>query len=490
MELDVGGSNPPGCTKIMSEKKSRPSSDLPGGFVDRNEKELVVRDFLIKQIKEVMTKYGFQYLETPSFEFTDSLGKFLPDKDRPSEGVFSFKDQKEWLSLRYDLTAPLARYAAKNFDSITRPFKRYQVGSVWRNEKPGPGRFREFLQFDADYVGTSNLLADSELCVLVSEILSKCGLNKEDYIIKISNRKLLNGLLSELLIKDQDQQLKTLRAIDKLDRVGLEGVRLLLGKGRKDKSGDFTSGANLKDRQVDFILNFLKIGDFKELKNFKCNDPVFKEGIKDLDEVVKNLNYFNFSNYKIDPTVVRGLEYYTGIIFEANLTFKVNNDKGQPVEFGSIGGGGRYDSLVKRFNNQDCPATGFSIGLDRLLFALKQKELFNFEEKKPILICVLDKNFEDYYFKILNLLRSNNINSEIYSGNSNFKSQLKYADKRGCKFVIICGEDEVKNNKVTLKNLDLGKNLSKDIKDREEWKESSSAQVTIPINQLLEKIKN
>ena len=180
MELDVGGSNPPGCTKIMKKKISRPPVELPAGFVDRKEKDLVIRDFLIKQIRETMTKYGFEYLETPSFEYSESLGKFLPDKDRPSEGVFSFEDGKNWLSLRYDLTAPLARYSAKNFEEIPKPFKRYQIGTVWRNEKPGPGRFREFLQFDADFIGTNNLLADSELCVLASEILNKCGLEKED----------------------------------------------------------------------------------------------------------------------------------------------------------------------------------------------------------------------------------------------------------------------------------------------------------------------
>ena len=251
----------------MNKKTSKPSVDLPGGFIDRKEKELVIRDFLIKQIKEVMTKYGFEFLETPSFEYTESLGKFLPDKDRPSEGVFSFEDSKKWLSLRYDLTAPLARFTAKNFDNLPRPFKRYQLGTVWRNEKPGPGRFREFLQFDADYVGTSNLLADSELCVLISEILEKCGLANNEFNIKISNRKLSKGLLEELDIKDQNQQSTSLRAIDKLDRVGIDGVKLLLGKGRKDKSGDFTEGAKLEAKQIDKIVKFLNLIHKFFLKN-------------------------------------------------------------------------------------------------------------------------------------------------------------------------------------------------------------------------------
>ena len=270
MEQEVVGATPTSCTKTMNKKIIKPSVDLPSGFTDRKEQELVIRDFLIKQIKEVMTKYGFEFLETPSFEFTESLGKFLPDKDRPSEGVFSFEDGKKWLSLRYDLTAPLARYTAKNFDNLSRPFKRYQLGTVWRNEKPGPGRFREFLQFDADYVGTNNLLADSELCVLIGEVLEKCGLANNEFRIKISNRKLSKGLLEDLKIQDQDQQSITLRAIDKLDRVGTEGVKLLLGKGRKDKSGDFTEGAKLEEKQIAKILEFLNAIGFDQLERIGC----------------------------------------------------------------------------------------------------------------------------------------------------------------------------------------------------------------------------
>jgi len=472
----------------MNKKISKPPVDLPGGFIDRKEKELVIRDFLIKQIKEVMTKYGFEFLETPSFEYTESLGKFLPDKDRPSEGVFSFEDSKKWLSLRYDLTAPLARFTAKNFDNLPRPFKRYQLGTVWRNEKPGPGRFREFLQFDADYVGTSNLLADSELCVLISEILEKCGLANNEFNIKISNRKLSKGLLEELNVTDQNQQSISLRAIDKLDRVGIEGVRLLLGKGRKDKSGDFTDGAQLKENQIKKIIEFLNSKDLNQLEQIRCKNKLFEEGINELKQIIKNFDFFKFNNFKIDPTVVRGLEYYTGPIFEAELTFKVKNEKGAEIEFGSIGGGGRYDDLVKRFKNQECPATGISIGLDRLLYALNQKNIFNFNQKNPVLICVLDEKYMDYYFKILNLLRSNNINSEIYSGSSNFKAQLKYADKRNCKYVIICGEDEVPKELITLKNLVIGSKVSEDIKSREDWTQSKDAQKTFAFSNLLKEI--
>lgn len=494
MEPDVGGSNPPSCTKTMNKKTFKPTSELPNGFADRQEEELLIRDLLISNIKKIMSKYGFQYLETPSFEYTDSIGKFLPDKDRPSEGVFSFEDEKKWLSLRYDLTAPLARYAAKNFDSLPRPFKRFQLGTVWRNEKPGPGRFREFLQFDADYIGTNNLFSDAELCFLISEILNSCGLEKSEFIIKISNRKLSKGLLEKLNITDEQKQSITLRAIDKLDRVGVEGVQYLLGKGRKDKSGDFTKGAELEESQIKEIIKFLNIKNlsdknFERIKEIATDNKSMNDGIKELELMEKYFSLFNFTNYIFDPTVVRGLEYYTGPIFEANLTFGVKNNKGQEIEFGSVGGGGRYDDLVKRFNNQDCPSTGISVGLDRLIYAILQKNKIKAEKKNPVLICVFDEKYMDFYIKILNVLRSKNISAEIYSGSSNIKSQFKYADKRGCDFVILCGDDEVSKNVVTIKNLNVGKQMSENIKDRSEWKQSSEAQKTVAFDQLLNEIK-
>ena len=478
----------------MNKKNFKPTSELPNGFADRQEEELLIRDLLISNIKKIMSKYGFQYLETPSFEYTDSIGKFLPDKDRPSEGVFSFEDEKKWLSLRYDLTAPLARYAAKNFDSLPRPFKRFQLGTVWRNEKPGPGRFREFLQFDADYIGTNNLFSDAELCFLISEILNSCGLEKSEFIIKISNRKLSKGLLEKLNITDEQKQSITLRAIDKLDRVGVEGVQYLLGKGRKDKSGDFTKGAELEETQIKEIIKFLNIKNlsdknFERIKEIATDNKSMNDGIKELELMEKYFSLFNFTNYIFDPTVVRGLEYYTGPIFEANLTFGVKNNKGQEIEFGSVGGGGRYDDLVKRFNNQDCPSTGISVGLDRLIYAILQKNKIKAEKKNPVLICVFDEKYMDFYIKILNVLRSKNISAEIYSGSSNIKSQFKYADKKGCDFVILCGDDEVSKNVVTIKNLNVGKQMSENIKDRSEWKQSSEAQKTVAFDQLLNEIK-
>ena len=429
---------------MTKEKKIKPSKELPLGFVDRQEKELLVRDFIISNIKEVMIKYGFQYLETPSFEYSDSIGKFLPDKDRPDEGVFSFKDENKWLSLRYDLTAPLARYFAKNYLEIPKPFKRYQLGTVWRNEKPGPGRFREFLQFDADFVGTKSLQADAELCIMISEILEKCGLTKSEFIIKISSRKITEDLFKKININENQQKLTALRALDKIDRLGWDGVKELLGAGREDKSGDFTKGANLKSKDIEEIEKTLK----------KSPDT------EDLVEILKIFKDYNFNNFEFDPSIIRGLEYYTGAIFEVTLKFDVTNNKGQVIQFGSIGGGGRYDNLVNNFGSIDAPATGISIGLDRLVYALMQKKEFKVKESRPVVICVFDKNSMKEYINLQSILREAGISAEIYPGDSKLKKQMEYANKIKSPAVILYGEDEIKLGKPTLRDLSSGKEQS------------------------------
>jgi histidyl-tRNA synthetase len=435
---------------MKKEKNNKPSKELPLGFVDRREKELLVRDFIILNIKEVMIKYGFQYLETPSFEYSDSIGKFLPDKDRPDEGVFSFQDENKWLSLRYDLTAPLARYVAKNYLEIPKPFKRYQLGTVWRNEKPGPGRFREFLQFDADFVGTKSLQADAELCVMISEILEKCGLSKEEYIVKISSRKITEELFKKINIENNNQKLTALRALDKIDRLGWEGVKQLLSEGRKDKSGDFTKGANLSSATIEVIENELK----------KKSPET-----EDLQEIIKLFKDYNFTNFKFDSSIIRGLEYYTGPIFEVNLKFDVKNNKGQVIQFGSIGGGGRYDNLVNNFGNYEASATGISIGLDRLVYALMQKKEFKVKQSKPVVICIFDKNSMKEYIGLQTLLRGSGISAEIYPGESKLKKQMEYANKIKSPAVILYGEDEIKSSKPTLRNLSTGKEKSIEIKE-------------------------
>jgi histidyl-tRNA synthetase len=413
---------------MSKQKKLKP--ELASGFKDRRGNELILKDRLIEIIKRNFQLYGFEPLETPGFEISENIGKFIPDEGRPMSGVFGFKDQKDWISLRYDLTAPLARYVSENFDSLSKPFKRYQVGSVWRNEKPGPGRYREFTQIDADIVGTKNVLADADMCVLLADTLNKCGLNKNEYLIEVSNRKLIQGLLEELKITNDSKKLTIIRAADKLDRVNIAGVKALLGKGRKDKSGDFTKGAGLTENQSKEIINFLKINSFSKLGNLSSNS-IFKEGISELNEIFELTKSSRFSDrIKFSPAVIRGIEYYTGAIFEANLLFKVKNKKGEEVEFGSVGGGGRYDNLITRFTQSIYPATGVSIGLDRLLYAIDQKEIEKVKDNNPIVICVFDKKQMPQYNKLLTLIRSSNINSEIYCGNGNLKTQMKYANKK------------------------------------------------------------
>jgi len=392
-----------------------------------------------------MIKYGFQYLETPCFEYTESIGKYLPDKERPDQGVFSFQDEKNWLSLRYDLTAPLARYVAKNYLEIAKPFKRYQLGTVWRNEKPGPGRYREFLQFDADYVGTKNLQADAELCILISEILEKCGLSKDDYTVKISSRRFTEELFKELKIKSSEQSLIILRALDKIDRLGWAEVKKLLGKERRDRSGDVAKGADLAEKQIETLEKRIK---------------EVKPSTNDVLEIIKIFKAYSFTNYKYDPSVIRGLEYYTGPIFEVNLNFAVKNSKGKTIQFGSIGGGGRYDNLINNFGNLDYPATGISIGIDRLVYALMQKKEFNVKSNRPVVICVFNKENIKEYVNILKKLRETNIGSEIYPGEGNLKKQMQYANKIGSPAVILYGEDEIKSGKPILRDLKSGKEIS------------------------------
>ncbi len=434
---------------MNKQKNKKPLKELPLGFVDRTEKELLVRDFIISKIKEVMIRYGFQYLETPSFEYSESIGKFLPDKERPDAGVFSFKDDKKWLSLRYDLTAPLARYVAKNFLEIPKPFKRYQLGTVWRNEKPGPGRFREFLQFDADFVGTKSLQADAELCIMISEILESCGLSKSEYVIKISSRKITEELFKKINLNDSEQKLTTLRALDKIDRLGWDGVKQLLGSGRKDKSGDFTKGADLNSKTIEIIESELR----KE-----------KPLTEDLEYLLKIFKDYNFNNYETDPSIIRGLEYYTGIIFEVNLKFDVKNSRGQVIQFGSIGGGGRYDNLINNFGNYDAPATGISIGLDRLVYALMQKKEFKVKQTKPVVICIFDKGSMKEYINLQKVLRKNGVSVEIYPGDGKLKKQMEYANKINSPAVILFGDNEIKSGKPTLRNLRTGKETKIEIK--------------------------
>ena len=455
-------------------KINKPKAQLPKGFRDSTEENIDIRNQVIAIIRNECEKFGFKNIETPALEYTEALGKFLPDVDRPSGGVFSFQDEDDqWISMRYDLTAPLARYVAENYQFIPKPFKRYQVGSVWRNEKPGPGRYREFIQFDADAIGISNNYVDAELCVMVAKIFLELGFTAKEYKVKYSSRVIWEDLFKKINL-DEIQIPAVLRAVDKLDRLGIDGVKELLLEGRQDKSGDFMQGVNLKDSQANEILEFIS------------NKTIKDDQLNSFEEYLQNYKELPF---EFDPTVVRGLEYYTGLVFEVELTAKILNDKGKEVIFGSVAGGGRYDKLIARFGKEDVPATGISIGVDRLVYAIEQFDKISANKKPLIIIANLISDEISTYLNIADQLRLEGYACEIFYGSNNLSKQLKYCDKRGASAVVIIGEDELKNNTISIKNLTVGKELSKNIDSREEWKELKAGQFTINKDDLINEIK-
>ncbi len=438
-------------------KENKLVPGLPPGFEDRWNKKLILKKKLLNFIENNFIKYGFDPLETPSFEISENIGSFLAeDQSNPMSDVFSFNDGEKNITLRYDLSSPLARFVAQNNQELPSVYKRYAIQNVFRNEKTGNARYREFTQADCDIVGNVNSAqANAELCNLIASTLADCGLKKDQFIINVSNRKIIQGLIKDLKIPE-DKQTKVMRAIDKLDKpgFGIKGVEELLKKERKDKSGAIIKGANLKDNQVSKILDFLKIGDLKELKqNFK--NPLTQEGVKELEELFKVLNFGKYADQvQTNFTIVRGLDYYDGFCVETNLNFKVKNNKGKEVDIGSICSGGQYNKLISRFKGVDIPGTGVSFGVDRLLFAMMQLDQIKVEEQKPVIVCVMDEKYLNNYYEILETLRKNNINSEIFlDGKKNLGKQLTYANKRGCPVAVICGENEFKDNKITLKNL-------------------------------------
>ena len=445
----------PGYQKMDKENKLVPG--LPSGFEDRWSNKLLLKKKLVKAIEKNFIKFGAEALETPSFEISESIGSFLAeDEANPMSDVFSFQDGEKSITLRYDLSSPLARFVAQNNQELPSIFKRYQIQNVFRNEKAGNGRYREFMQADFDIVGNVDpAQANAELCNLISNTLSECGLNKDQFTINVSNRKIVQGLINELKISEE-KQIKVIRAIDKLDKpgFGLKGVEDLLKKERKDQSGAITKGADLTDQQAAQILNFLKIKDLKELKQTLKNQ-LSQEGISQLENVFEILGYgSNLNQVKTNFTIVRGLAYYSDFIVETNLNFKVTNNKGKEVDIGSICSGGAYAKLISRFKGVDIPGTGISFGVDRLLFALMQLDQIQLDEQKPVLVCVMDQKYLKNYYEILDLLRQNNINAEIFlDSKKNLGKQLTFANKRQLPVAIICGENEFKDNTVTIKNL-------------------------------------
>ena len=509
----------------MSSKKNRLDPRLPRGFSDRGPADIRAVERMMATIKAVYERYGFEPVETPFVEYTEALGKFLPDQDRPNEGVFSFQDEDEaWLSLRYDLTAPLARYVAQNYDTLPKPYRSYRAGWVFRNEKPGPGRFRQFMQFDADTVGASSPAADAEICMMAADTMEALGFERGQYVIKVNSRKVLDGVMEAIDVRDDRQKLTVLRAIDKVGRLGVEGVCQLLGEGRKDESGDFTKGAGLSSEGIERVIALFRIPpqteataegfrrsseakgvsrsvseeayatiSFTAIENVMSARSSQAPQTADLREIwslVKSSGYGD-GRIRIDPTVVRGLEYYTGPVFEAQLTFEVPNEKGEPVVFGSVGGGGRYDGLVGRFRGEDVPATGFSMGVSRLAAALKAVGKLGDEAfSGPVVVTVMDQEKLGDYQKIVAELRNAGVAAEMYLGDSKkLGAQLKYADRRNAPCAIIAGSNEFAAGKLQIKDLAAGKEQAAAVASHEEWREERPGQFEVARGELVSVVK-
>ena len=486
--------------KNPDQKIRRPKAETPKGFRDYFGAEVTERKAMLDAITAVYHRYGFDPLETSGVETVEALGKFLPDVDRPNEGVFGWQDEGgDWLALRYDLTAPLARVAAQFRNDLPTPYRRYAMGPVWRNEKPGPGRFRQFYQCDADTVGSGSVAADAEICAMLSDALETVGIPRGDYVVKVNNRKVLNGVMEVAGLSGEDKEAErgiVLRAIDKIDRLGDEGVRALLGAGRKDDSGDFTKGAGLSAEQAEVVMGFTSAkrdtgaATVARLRELVGASVIGAEGVDELEQIAALLDRQGYGPDRIvlDPGVVRGLGYYTGPVYEAELTFEILDEKGRKRQFGSVAGGGRYDDLVKRFTGQSVPATGVSIGVDRLLAALRAKGRTSGASAGPVVVTVLDRDRMADYMAMVADLRNAGIRAEVYLGNpKNFGNQLKYADKRASPVAVIQGGNEAEKGTVILKDLILGAQIAANA-TLEEWKDRP-AQVEIPRAALVAEVK-
>jgi len=509
-----------GSAKPKKQKKrkkpKRPVPRVAKGFRDQSPGTLVERRKMIETVSRVYERYGFTPLETPAIEYVDVLGKFLPESEEPDGGIFTWKyDDDEWVALRYDLTAPLSRYVAKNFQELGVPFRRYQAGQVWRLEKPEPGRFREFTQLDIDIVGAGSVLADAEIVTVLSEAMEALGIERGSYEVRLNDRKVLNGLL-EVAGVQEGQVATVLRALDKLDRLGEAGVRLLLGAGRKDEeSGDFTKGAGLEPQQIEVLIKFVltpadgRAAYLSIAGELLGESKVGQEGLAEMRELDEILTERGIEGDRVvfDPGVVRGLAYYTGPVVEVVLTYPV--PEGQKP-FGSVAGGGRYDDLVSRFTGQKVPATGASIGVDRLLDSLKR--LGKVEDRAgmcPVLIAMVEKKYRATYQRWADQLREAGIPTELYVGSGGLGKQFKYADRRQFTAVVVAGGNEIAEDQVSVKDLRQGQELSEVNQvselasegasaedkaqaaraDRKAWLEALPGQVTVAESELVSTVQ-
>jgi len=486
------------------KKPRRPRAAAPRGFRDRFGAEVTTRETMLAAITEVYRAYGFDPLESSAVETVEALGSYLPDIDRPNAGVFAWEDADEgWLALRYDLTAPLARVYAQHRNDLPTPYRRYAVGPVWRNEKPGPGRYRQFWQCDADTVGAASVAADAEVCAMLADALEAAGIRRGDYVVRINDRKVLNGVMEAAGVLDPDDPERhaeargvVMRAIDKLDRLGPEGVRALLGEGRRDESGDFTKGAGLSPEQAGIVVAFTEArresgpATCARLRELVGASAAGAEGVAELEEIAGLLDGLGFGADRvvIDPSVVRGLGYYTGPVYEAELTFEIMDEKGRPRQFGSVAGGGRYDDLVKRFTGQSVPATGVSVGVDRLLAALEATGRAGAEAEGPVVVTAMDRGRMADYQAMARELRAAGIRAEVFLGGGNMGKQLKYADRRAAPVAVIEGEDERARGVVQLKDLALGARLAAEIETHEDWARQP-AQIEAPRGDLVAEVR-
>ena len=412
---------------------------LPG-FMELLPQEQILFDQIKEKIENTYKKFGFLPLDTPIIE--DSNVLLAKAGGETEKQVYRFNKGENDLSLRFDLTVPLAKYVAKNYGSLAFPFRRYQIGKVYRGERPQKGRYREFYQCDVDIIGDGELsnLNDAELPIVIYNIFKELGFDK--FTICINNRKILNGLFSSMNLSEESVQI--LRIIDKIEKIGKENVIKELQE------------LNVKDDNINTILNFLSIEGttdekFTALKNLGIENEIFNEGLNNLEEVVKYIRAFELpeSNFKIDLSIARGLDYYTGTVYETFLD--------EYRSLGSVCSGGRYDNLADYYTNKKLPGVGVSIGLTRLFYQLNEKKLIEAKKKSiaDIIILPMTQNYE-YVCKVANKLRQEGSNVQIYLEDKKIKAQFKYADRLEIPYTVVIGDDEVNSNTYTIKDMKTG----------------------------------
>ncbi len=472
--------------KKKKKKSHRVKPRLSRGLRDLLPEQQLARQWMVDRIRGVYERYGFLPLATPAIEYLDVL-RGSDSGEESQKQIFTVANpEAEELGLRFDLTVPLARVVAQYRD-LPRPFRRYQVAQVWRGDKPDPGRYREFTQFDLDSVGVPSEIADTEIIAGMCDTLE--ALEVDRYLVRFSSRGILDVLLTYAGIPAETSK-DVFRVLDKLDKIGLDKVKRELTTGYVDKSGDPIRGVGLADDQVEKIERFLAIRSEHRTEVVEQLRELFT-GVEGADreidvaaQISSHLQALGYGDDRValDLSIARGLAYYTGPIFEAILT--------DAPRFGSVFGGGRYDGLVKRFLGQEVPATGASMGVDRLLAALDH--LGKLDRRKStarVLVTRMDKRLTEDYLRIAFELRRADIATELYLGSPRgLGKQLGYADQLEIPIAVIVGEDELERGVVTLKDMDVGRRLAGEIEERESWLEERAGQREVPRERLAEAV--